>query len=274
VALWFFVASIAFAYRSSRFNDPLLRWAAPAFSLAGFARVNYMLFPEVHTEWLYAGDAFRTACYLLLLVGAMREIRQHWNAQAGAAVLEDRRRLARELHDGVIQELAFIKSQSLTLSNGSDTPARIVAACNRALDEARAALHALGQTGDEPLGLVLHRAAKDLADRHAVDLEIDLDDSIDAGPEQQHALLRITREAVSNAVRHGGAQRVRIRLARSGGRRCLTVQDDGNGFDLAAALSTATGYGLTSMRERAELLPGAFAIHSQSGEGSVVTVTW
>lgn len=274
VGLWFFVASIAFAYRSSRFNDPFLRWAAPAFSLAGFARVNYMLLPEIHSEWLYAGDAFRTACYLLLLVGATREIRQYWNAQAGAAVLEDRRRLARELHDGVIQELAFIKSQSLTLPRESETPARIVAACTRALEEARAALHALGQTGDEPLGLVLHRAAQDLADRHAIDLEVDLDDSINAGPEQQHALLRITREAVSNAVRHGRAQRVRIRLARRGSLRCLTVQDDGDGFDPTATMSASTGYGLTSMRERAELLPGAFAIDSQSGKGSVVTVTW
>jgi signal transduction histidine kinase len=216
VALWFFIASIAFAYRSSRFQDPLLRWAAPAFSLAGFARVNYMLFPEVHTDWLYAGDAFRTACYLLLLVGATREIRQYWSGQADAAVLEDRRRLARELHDGVIQELAFIKSQSLTLSDGSGTPARIVGACNRALEEARAALQALGQTGNEPLGLVLHRAAPELAERHAIDLKVEFDDSIDVSAEQHHALLRITREAVSNAIRHGNAKRVRIRLTKNG----------------------------------------------------------
>lgn len=274
VALWFFVASIAFARRSSRSLDPLLRWAAPAFSLAGFARVNYMLFPEVHTEWLYAGDAFRTACYLLLLIGATREIRQYWTGQAGAAVLEDRRRLARELHDGVIQELAFIKSQSLTLSEPSGTSVRIVSACNRALDEARSALQALGHTGDEPLGIVLHLAAQDLADRHGVDLEVDLDDSVDADADQQHALMRITREAVSNAVRHGNAQRVRIALTKTGDVRCLTVQDDGAGFDLDVTLATATGYGLTSMRERAELLPGTFTIYTQDGQGSVVTVTW
>lgn len=273
VALWFFIASIGFAYRSSRFHDPLLRWAAPAFALAGFARVNYMLFPSVHTEWLYVGDAFRTACYLLLLVGATREIRQYWTAQASVAVLEDRRRLARELHDGVIQELAYIKSQSLALSKESVTAAHIVGASNRALEEARAALHALGQSGNEPLGLVLHRAAQDLAERHIVDLEVELDDSIDADVEQKHALMRIAREAVSNAVRHGNARRVRIRLARLGDLRCMTVEDDGDGFDLAAGLASS-GYGLTSMRERAEMLPGAFAIDTQSGAGSVVTVTW
>jgi signal transduction histidine kinase len=274
VGLWFFVASIAFAYRSSRFHDPLLRWAAPAFSLAGFARLNYMLFPQIHTEWLYAGDAFRTACYLLLLVGATREIRQYWVAQASVAVLEDRRRLARELHDGVIQELAYIKSQSLTLSKGSTTAARIVASTNRAMEEARAALQALGQTSDEPLGLMLHRAAQELAERHAIDLEVELDDSIDAEAEQRHALMRITREAVSNAVRHGNALRVRIRLARDGDKRCLTVHDDGEGFDLAAVQASTSGYGLTSMKERAELLPGSFAIDTHSGTGSVVTVTW
>jgi signal transduction histidine kinase len=52
------------------------------------------------------------------------------------------------------------------------------------------------------------------------------------------------------------------------------VHDDGDGFDLAAGLSSASGFGLTSMRERAVLLPGTFAIDSQDGQGSAVTVTW
>jgi signal transduction histidine kinase len=273
-ALCFFVASIAFALQSVRRDDELLRWLGPAFALAAFARVNYLLFPSLYTDWLYTGDLLRTGCYLLLLVGAGRELKQYWTAQSRAAVLEDRRRLARELHDGVIQELGYIRSESYALP--ADLPAgdRIVAACDRGLDEARAAVQALGRPTDEPLGFVLHRAVRELAERYRVSLEVEVDDSISVPTDQQHALMRITREAVSNAVRHGKAPRIHVQLARSDGQRWLVVQDDGRGFDPDCAVADNTGYGLVSMRERAQSLPGSLAIDSNPGSGSVVTVTW
>ena len=273
-ALCFFVASIAFAAQSVRRHDELLRWLGPAFALAAFARVSYLLFPSLYTDWLYTGDFLRTGCYLVLLVGAGRELRQYWTAQSRAAVLEDRRRLARELHDGVIQELAYIRAESHALP--ADLPAgdRIIAACDRGLDEARAAVQALGRPTDEPLGFVLHRAARELAERYHVNLEVDVDDSINVPADQQHALMRITREAVSNAVRHGKAPRIHVRLAQGDSRRCLVVQDDGMGFDTDRALADNAGYGLVSMRDRALSLPGSLDIASERGSGSTVTVTW
>ena len=233
-ALSFFVASIAFTVQATRRNDELLRWLGPACALGAFARVNYALFPSLYTDWLYTGDFLRTGCYLLLLIGAMREMKQYWSAQARAAVLDDRRRLARELHDGVVQELGYIRSESHSLSEDMPSRSRIIRSCDRALDEARAAVHALGRAGDEPLGFILHRAARELAERYRVNLEVDLDDSVDADTEQKHALMRITREAVSNAVRHGKAERVWVRLSQDGAHRQLTVQDDGTGFDVPA----------------------------------------
>lgn len=273
-ALSFLIASIAFTVQATRRNDELLRWLGPACALGGFARVNYALFPSLYTEWLYTGDFLRTGCYVLLLVGAMREMKKYWSAQARAAVLDDRRRLARELHDGVIQELIYIRSESHSLDTGVASRARIIAACDRALDEARAAVQALGRAGDEPLGFMLHRAARELAERYRVNLEVDLDDSINAEPDQKHALMRITREAVSNAVRHGKAERVWVRLTQDGTDRHLTIQDDGTGFDIPATVAASAGYGLTSMRDRARALPGSFTVEAESGSGSVVTVTW
>ena len=90
----------------------------------------------------------------------------------------------------------------------------------------------------------------------------------------RHALVRITREAVSNAIRHGGAQRVCVRLVREGDYRRLVVQDDGRGFDPATVGRTGTGYGLTSMQERARALHGSFVIDSAPGRGTTVAVTW
>ena len=79
--LCFFVASIAFAVQSTRREDELLRWLGPACALAAFARVHYVLFPSLYTDWLYTGDLLRTGCYLLFLVGAGRELGQYWTAR-------------------------------------------------------------------------------------------------------------------------------------------------------------------------------------------------
>jgi signal transduction histidine kinase len=92
---------------------------------------------------------------------------------------------------------------------------------------------------------------------------------------QRHALLRIAREAVGNAARHGHATHVKIELQRlSDGRRRLVVCDDGGGFDVAAATTKRKGFGLTSMRERSEALPGAFAIESSAASGTTIMATW
>ncbi len=273
-ALSFFVASIAFTSQSTHRNDELLRWLGPACALGGFARVNYALFPSLYTEWLYTGDFLRTGCYLLLLIGATREMKQYWSAHARAAVLDDRRRLARELHDGVIQELVYIRAETHSIPAGTPAAARIIAACDRALDEARAAVQALGRAGNEPLGFTLHRAARELAERYRVNLEVDLDDSISADAEQKHALMRITREAVSNAVRHGKAERVLVRLSQDGAGKQLIIQDDGRGFDVPATVASGVGYGLVSMHDRARALPGKLSVQAATETGSVVTVTW
>lgn len=191
----------------------------------------------------------------MLLFGASREIKQYWDAYARVAVLEDRRRLSRELHDGVIQELALLRMEGHSLPPDAPARSRILAACDRSLDEARAAVHALGHGGDEPLGLVLRRTTRELAQRYRVRLDIQVDDSIVASANQQHILLRIIREAVANAARHGHAQHLSVRLSKEGDRRQLVVEDDGVGFDVGGATGTNAGYELVSMRERARNLP-------------------
>lgn len=271
----FFIASASFTSQATERDDELLRWLGPACALGGFARLNYALFPSLYTDWLYTGDFLRTGCYLLLLVGATREMKSYWTAQARAAVLDDRRRLARELHDGVVQELGYIRAESHALPAGSPNALRIIAACDRGLDEARSAVNALGRAvEEEPFGFTLHRAVRELSERYRINLEVDLDDSISADVDQRHALMRIAREAVSNAVRHGKAERIWVRLSRDAGARRLTVEDDGTGFDVDATIAAGSGYGLISMRDRAQGLPGVMSVESHRGKGSVVTVAW
>ena len=274
-ALCFFVASVAFTRQERRLSGELARWLGAACALAGFARVNYVLFPSIYSDWLYTGDLLRTASYVVLVVGATREIGRYFAAQARVAVLDDRRRLARELHDGLVQELVYIRSAAHDLTRVHSEPAhQIVGACDTALDEARSAIEALGRSSDEPLGFVLHRAARQVAERYGERrILVDLDDSVHVDEHQRHALARITREAVSNALRHGEARSVCVRLSCEGTLRHLSVEDDGRGFE-PSELAQSAGYGMTSMRERAEALPGRFRVDAAPGRGAVVEVTW
>lgn len=273
-AVSFALASVTFTRAAARRDDALLRWVGPAFALAAFARLNYVLFPSLYSGWLYTGDILRTCSYLLLLVGASREIHQFWATQMQVAVLEDRRRLARELHDGLVQEITFIRFEAHEIGPEVCGSREIIASCDRALDEARAAVDALGRDLDEPLGHVLLRAAAQVADRYGGQLEVDLDDTVTADLEQRHPLARITREAVSNALRHGRAGRIQLRLVREQDGRRLVVADDGDGFDVAEVSQAGRGYGLTSMADRARALPGSLRITSVRGQGTEVEVTW
>lgn len=275
-AAFLLFASLQFTRQAQKRGEEVLRWLGPGCALLGFARVNYVLFPSLYSGWLYTGDLLRTAGYACLLVGAAREIRGYWAARADLAVVEDRRRLARELHDGVVQELSWIKSEARVLSRGgadAATVRSILDASDRAIDEARAAVEALGRDAAEPLGYALHRSARDVAERHGARVVVELDDSVQADQHQRHGLARIVREAVGNALKHGGADCVRVTLQATPAGTRLIVQDDGRGFDVATA-AHGNGYGLTSMRERALTLPGACVVTSEPGRGTTVEVTW
>jgi signal transduction histidine kinase len=271
----FAVAAVAFVIQARNQDDVLLRWLGPACALGALARLNYLVFPSREADWLYSGDILRTGCYLLLLVGAGREISRYWQSQAELAVAENRRRLAREMHDGVLQELGYIRAE-VAKFRGADAQRvdRILGASERALDEARQLVDTLGRSGNETLGIALHRAVEEVAERYSVALELDLDDSVTVDRDQRHALVRIAREAVLNGVRHGRAQRIKVALGRDEEGCLLTVRDDGAGFDPVRRTQQRAGFGLISMRERAEALPGTLELTSAPGEGTTVVVRW
>jgi signal transduction histidine kinase len=88
-------------------------------------------------------------------------------------------------------------------------------------------------------------------------------------PELEAGCFRVVQEAVTNALRHARATTIRVRLMSLGGELLLEVADDGAGFDPA---TTTGGFGLTGMRERAELLGGALAVVSAPGRGTTITL--
>ena len=273
------VAAAAFLALARRTGDDLYRWLAAGATLGAFARLNYVLFPSLYTQWFYTGDLLRFGSYLLFLVGAAREMGVYWRGHAQVAVMEERRRVARELHDGLTQELSFIRSQ---LASGAERPLspdamRFVAeAADRALDESRRAVDVLADPApDEPLPELLRRTAEQVAGREGVTVALGVADGaladvpIDDGVRRD--LERIVREAVVNAVRHGGASAVGIDVRARDGSLVVEVADDGRGFDPTAV--PGRGFGLRSMAQRAEALRGTLAVESTPGQGTTVRAT-
>jgi signal transduction histidine kinase len=187
-----------------------------------------------------------------------------------AAALDERRRVARELHDGLAQELAYLAVESKRVG-----AARLEDAARRALDEARAAVNALTLGGDEPFPAALASAAEDVTERSGARLEVDLPaEPVDLPLEARQALVRVVREAVANATRHGHAETVRLTVEQVGRPAQLRVRvaDDGAGFDVSGALAARRGFGLQSIRERVEGLGGSVRITSAAGAGTQVEV--
>ncbi len=186
------------------------------------------------------------------------------------AVRDERAQLARELHDGLAQDLAVLR---LRLSGELDGTYEHGLA-DRALAEARYAITILrGQTA-APADFfeALRRQSEDLADRFDCPVIVEQEDQISGiSGAAQVALLRICREAVANAGKHGKPSRIVLTVRQVPDAVEVEIADDGTGFDTLAPIR-AGAYGLKGMAERASLLGGEFNVRSQPGDGTTVTV--
>jgi len=271
IAGLFVVAAAGFTRRADGERDELLLWLAAAAAVGAVARINYFAFPSLHSDWVYTGDAFRLIWQVLLFVGAARELHAYQRAFAESRVADERRRIARELHDGLAQELAFIANSARDLAaDGVDWVKlrQLGSAAQRGLDESRRAVAALSREIDEPFDVALVQAVEEVAGRLGTRVHIAAE-PVDVEPHVQEQLLRIVREAVTNAGRHSSAELVRVQCT-NGGPVHIRVQDDGVGFDPATA--HPFGFGLTTMRERAAEIGGDLHVFSKPGEGTRVEV--
>jgi signal transduction histidine kinase len=194
------------------------------------------------------------------------------------ALAEDRERIARDLHDAVIQDLFAVglSLQATTIQLEDDVlRQRMDDAVDRidsAIGSLRTFIFDLRSLGT--LNTTLVRTLNSIVSRIAggrASWEIDVSDDIGHVDSRilDNALL-VIREAVSNAMRHGGAQKLRIQLARVDDGVDLVVRDDGRGFDPA---TTARGMGITNMEARATDNGGSFAVES-SPSGTTVRATF
>jgi signal transduction histidine kinase len=290
----FIVAAILF--RRLYIRDGLVSHAflAAGLVVAAFSQLHFAIDPVVASGIVTSTDALRLAFYAILVMGiqaelgadfgalrnANAELRRLRDVDAANATLAERTRLAREIHDGLAQDLwyAKLKQGRLTQNASLDAEARTAAgevldAIDSALAEARQAVMAMrvDPAAASSLEEVLRSYVEDFADRFGVRAEFQSDGTLQRLPPRTEAeVLRIVQEALNNVRRHADATLVRVRTERRGPVSRISVTDNGCGFDPAAV--PAERYGLRGMRERAELVGATLDIWSRDRDGTRITV--
>jgi signal transduction histidine kinase len=196
------------------------------------------------------------------------------------SIVEERNRLARELHDSVTQKLfglALTAEAAATIIDRDPQAAkgqlqRLQQLTREAMEELRSLIFELRPPAVESDGLATAlRKHVDVLQRvhgHEVHLRVETD----AEPDGAGEVMRIAQEALQNALRHAHASRVDVRLEAHDGHVRLTVADDGVGFDPAEPGLRSRRLGLTSMEERARALGGTLTIQSRPGAGTTVAL--
>ena len=198
------------------------------------------------------------------------------------SVLDERNRLARELHDAMTQTLFSLRLTVEAAAAAAATDPKQAAAeldtarrlVDSVFDELRVLILDLRPPALGADGLVAavrkHLAVAARARGLRTSVAVTGDGQTTLGPQAERELFRIVQEAVSNAVRHAEASAVDVVVSFEGGSAAVTVTDDGAGFDTAARAVRSRRLGLTSMRERAQALGGTLMVRSAPGEGTTV----
>lgn len=216
---------------------------------------------------------------LLHDISALREVElQLVDRERALAGAQERERLARELHDGLAQDLwlAKLKATRLATQHELGPEARaltdeLTAAVDAGISEAREAVAAMRYVGEEgaPLREVLSRLLEDFEDRFGLAIEFECDPQLPTPSARTEAeILRIAQEALTNVRRHADATLVRVRVAVEGDQLVLEVRDNGCGFEIETVGESP--YGLAGMRERAELIGGRIEIETAPRRGTRV----
>jgi signal transduction histidine kinase len=201
-----------------------------------------------------------------------------------AGILDERQRMAREIHDTLAQGLAGIVTQLQAAEQAQDEPQRwrrhLTAAIELARDSLTEARRSVHELRPEPLSTArLSDALRDVASRftelHGVAATVEVAGTVrPMAPEVEVVLLRTAQEALANVARHARASRVVLTLSYLDHDVALDVCDDGLGFDPGRppeAVPESGGFGLVAMRQRVEGLFGALSVESQPGEGTAIS---
>jgi signal transduction histidine kinase len=185
---------------------------------------------------------------------------------AEEATVRERTRIARDLHDGLAQDLAFIAAHGdrLAVEMGAEHP--LAVAARRALAVSRGAIAELSAPEASSAGEALRLVADELSTRFEIQVDVNADPRAAVASSDREDIVRIAREAIVNAARHGRARNVAVSLAGEEDQLVLRVRDDGVG--IGSAPPSGGGFGFQSMRERTTTLGGRLSARAPMDGGT------
>jgi signal transduction histidine kinase len=264
-------AAVGFAHRPRVEGDRSTWLLAIAMMLMAGASFSHVMRGSLIPGRIDPSAGLTAIGYALILAVAVVRERQVHARFARATALAERRRVARDLHDGIAQDLAFIAAHGPRFAKELGDEHPVVIAAKRALALSRSAISDLS----DPAGATAHESldaiARELQDRFEIAISVDanLDQDLESG--ERENVTRIAREAIANAARHGKAQNVIVSLRHNEQGVVLRVLDDGCGIG-AGQSAAPDGFGLRSMRERAAALGGELSVRQPQRGGTELEV--
>jgi len=263
------VSALAFLRRARHGETGCGLLAAASFLLAA-ARLQYLSMTGVAAGWVTPREGLRLAAYAILLASAYWQYSKARRAQAGAAISLERERIARDLHDGLAQDLACIAAQGQRLGIELEPEHPLMVAAQHALATSRGVIADLSASSAPDIEAALRLIAGELEHRYSLRVDVQIKPATahagdqDLGPSGREHVVRIAREAIVNAAVHGAARHVDVVLQREGRDLVLCVSDDGCGIEDAPR----SGVGLRTMRDRAASLGGELSARRLAGSGT------
>jgi signal transduction histidine kinase len=263
-------AIIGFGLRYRERLDDLDRWLAFGASLMLFSSLHLVFTPLLGNVDVSPSDFLRVLGYGVFCVGVWRAIKA---AEFGRAVADERARLAREIHDGLAQYLFAVATHATMLEQGgsaAELGPKIKHAAAAAQQEARFAILALSSaSGNAPFDAALRRYVELITADAELKVELEIDRRMHLDPDEQIELFRIVQEGLANVRRHAHARRAEVRIEERGGRRVVTIVDDGEGFQR----EEEGGQGLRNIRARIASIGAALSLRTSPGAGTALEVT-
>jgi len=226
-------------------------------------------------KMLFGALALITAFILIITYRTIRfaKKKQLLQQQFARSLLEEqekeRKRVSKELHDGVGQNLLLIKN-SLTL-NPKKTPTLV----DKTLDEIRTISRNLHPIQLEKFGLTkaIENIIDDLNDLTTIFFTEEIDNIDHFFPKEKEIYLyRIIQECINNIIKHSGASAAKITIKKEGEKVTVTIQDNGSGFDFEKNLDKQKSFGLKSLQERVAFLKGKISFNSEDKKGTLITI--
>ena len=264
------LAAITFGDRYRRRGEDLDQWLSIVATLSLFATLSLVFTHDARPALVARGDFLVLFAHAVLLVGLWRAIRA---SEFGRAVAEERARVAREIHDGLAQYLFSVATHASMIEAGApldDALPKLRDAVTAAQQEARYAILALSSAaGRAPFDSALRRYVDVLTADGLLEVELEIDHSIELRPDEQIVVFRIVQEGLANARRHSDARHAWVQIGARAGERFVRVRDDGEGF---APEASEAGQGLRNIRERVGSIGGALQLSSAPGHGTSLEI--